>query len=54
VDDLNNNEKDGKVSNSVHYKKEGYELLGRRFARQSKALVAGRKPAANGKPKGME
>ncbi len=42
------------VSNAVHYTKKGYELLGRRFARQGKALVTGEKPAANGRPNGVE
>ncbi len=54
VDDLNNKEKNGKISNEVHYTKEGYELLGKRFARQGKALIAGQKPATNGRPKGVE
>ena len=54
VDDLNNKEKDGNISNDVHFTKEGYEVLGRRFARQGKALVTGQEPAANGKPTGAE
>ncbi|MFT5325081.1 MAG: hypothetical protein ACI8P0_002947 [Planctomycetaceae bacterium] len=49
-DDLNNKEKDGKKRDDLHYTKEGYELLGRRFARQAKALIEGKKPAANGRP----
>ena len=50
VDDLNNREKDGKVINAVHYTKEGYITLGRRFVRQGHALVTGKKPAEDGKP----
>ena len=49
-DDLNNKEKDGKKRDDLHYTKAGYELLGRRFARQGKALIDGKKPAANGRP----
>jgi hypothetical protein len=54
VDDLNNKEINGEIKSVVHYTKEGYELLGRRFARQGKALVIGQEPAANGKPTGGE
>jgi hypothetical protein len=51
VDDLNDREKDGKVSNAVHYNRpEGYVTLGRRFARQGHALVTGKEPAENGRP----
>ena len=49
-DDLNNKEKAGKKLDDLHYTKEGYELLGRRFARQAKALIEGKKPEANGRP----
>jgi len=49
-DDLNNKEKDGKKRDDLHYTKAGYELLGRRFARQGKALIDGKKPVANGRP----
>lgn len=49
-DDLNDKEKDGNKFNDLHYTKEGYELLGRRFVRQAKALIEGRKPAADGRP----
>ena len=52
VDDLNNREKDGKVINAVHYNRpEGYITLGRRFARQGHALVTGKEPAEDGRPK---
>ena len=49
-DDLNDKEKNGVKRNDLHYTKEGYELLGRRFARQAKALIEGKKPDANGRP----
>ena len=51
VDDLNDREKDGKVSNAVHYNRpEGYIILGQRFARQGYALIKGEKPAEDGRP----
>lgn len=49
-DDLNNKEKNGVKRDDLHYTKEGYELLGRRFARQAKLMIEGKKPAANGRP----
>lgn len=49
-DDLNDKEKDGKKRNDLHYTKEGYELLGRRFARQAKALISGTEPDEKGRP----
>ena len=49
-DDLNNKERNGVAFDDLHYTKEGYELLGRRYARQAKALIEGRKPAENGRP----
>jgi hypothetical protein len=51
VDDLNDREKDGKVSNAVHYNRpEGYIILGQRFARQGYALIKGEQPAEDGRP----
>lgn len=49
-DDLNNKEKNGKMTDDLHYTKEGYELLGRRYARQAKAMIDGKKPASDGRP----
>lgn len=49
-DDLNNKEVKGVMTNDLHYTREGYELLGRRYARQAKALIEGQKPAENGRP----
>lgn len=49
-DDLNNKEKDGMPRNDLHYTPQGYELLGRRYVRQAKALIEGKKPAENGRP----
>ena len=54
VDDLNNKEVKGKIQSVVHYTKEGYQILGQRFARQGYALVTGKEPAENGRPKGVE
>lgn len=49
-DDLNDKEVKGVMTNDLHYTKAGYELLGRRFVRQAKALIEGQKPAENGRP----
>ena len=51
VDDLNNKQINGEVKSVVHYTKEGYELLGRRFARQGYALITGKEPAEDGRPR---
>lgn len=49
-DDLNDKESKGVKRDDLHYTKEGYELLGRRYARQAKALVDGKSPADDGRP----
>lgn len=49
-DDLNNKEKNGVVANDLHYTQPGYDLLGRRYVRQAKALIDGQKPSDNGRP----
>ena len=49
-DDLNDNEKNDVKRNDLHYTKEGYELLGRRFARQAKDLISGGEGDAEGRP----
>lgn len=49
-DDLNDKGVGDNKRNDLHYTKEGYELLGRRFARQAKALIEGKDPAADGRP----
>ena len=49
-DDLNDKEVKGVMTNDLHYTKPGYELLGRRFVRQAKALIEGKTPAENGRP----
>ena len=49
-DDLNDKEKNGVKRNDLHYTQEGYELLGRRYVRQAKALLDGAKPASDGRP----
>ncbi len=49
-DDLNDKESNGVKRDDLHYTKEGYEMLGRRYARQAKALTEGKEPADNGRP----
>lgn len=49
-DDLNDQKKDGAMINGLHYTGVGYALLGRRYVRQAKAIINGKKPAANGRP----
>ena len=50
TDDLNDIEVDGNVQNDVHYSRQGYVILGQRFARQGYALIKGEKPAEDGRP----
>jgi len=49
-DDLNDKERNGAKFDDLHYTPQGYELLGRRYVRQARALIEGRKPADNGRP----
>ena len=49
-DDLNDKENKGVKRNDLHYTKAGYELLGRRYARQAKSLIEGKTPAESGRP----
>ena len=50
-DDLNNmTDKNGKARDDLHYTKNGYEMLGRRFARQAKLIIDGKNPSNNGRP----
>ncbi len=49
-DDLNDKEKNGVMRDDLHYTREGYELLGRRYARQAKALIERNQPAEDGRP----
>ena len=49
-DDLNDKEKNGVKRDDLHYTKEGYELLGRRYVRQAKTLIDGNEPAEDGRP----
>lgn len=50
-DDLNNKiGKNGNPHDDLHYTKEGYSLLGKRYARQAKLLIDGKKPSLNGRP----
>ncbi len=50
TDDTNNKKKNGKLSNDLHYTQDGYDLFGRRLARQAVLLIKGKKPAGNGQP----
>ena len=49
-DDPNDKEKQGKTFNDLHYTEEGYELLGRRYVRQARAMIDGKAPAKDGRP----
>ena len=39
TDDLNDTEKGGQKKNDLHYTKEGYKILGQRFAEKAIALI---------------
>jgi len=49
-DGLNDKIQNGVKRDDLHYTPEGYELLGRRYARQAQALIAGKKPDPAGQP----
>jgi hypothetical protein len=49
-DDLNDKERNGAKFDDLHYTPQGYELLGRRYVRQARTLIEGKKPADNGRP----
>jgi hypothetical protein len=49
-DDLNDKMANCVKRDDLHYTKQGYELLGRRYARQAKALITGSEPAKDGRP----
>lgn len=49
-DDLNDKTAGGVKRDDLHYTREGYELLGRRYVRQAKALIDGKQPAQDGRP----
>lgn len=49
-DDLNDKEANGVKRDDLHYTRDGYERLGRRYVRQAKALIEGKKPDASGRP----
>lgn len=50
TDDTNNKEKKGKMVDDLHYTKDGYDLFGRRLARQAVLMINGKKPDAKGRP----
>ncbi len=47
TDDLNDKEVNGETKNDLHYTKEGYEILGKRFAEKAIELIKNKKTAAN-------
>ena len=49
-DDLNDKGIGAVKRNDLHYTRGGYELLGRRYVRQAKALIEGHDPADDGRP----
>ncbi|NND97749.1 MAG: acetyl xylan esterase [Pirellulaceae bacterium] len=50
TDDCNDKVKKGKPVNDLHYTPDGYDLFGRRLARQAVHLIRGTDPADNGRP----
>jgi hypothetical protein len=50
TDDCNNKTKNGKAVDDLHYTPEGYDLFGRRLARQAVHLIQGEQPAQDGRP----
>jgi len=51
TDDLNDRFVDGQKVNDLHYTKEGYRILGERFAQKAISLIESKKIVANGSPK---
>lgn len=50
TDDCNNKTKNGKAVDDLHYTPEGYDLFGRRLARQAVRLINGQELAQDGRP----
>jgi hypothetical protein len=50
VDDLNDKEVEGIMQSVVHYTKEGFDILGQRFAQQGYSLVKRIELAKDGRP----
>lgn len=50
TDDTNDKERNGKAWNDLHYTKEGYDLFGRRLARQAVRLIQEKEPDPMGQP----
>ncbi|HBM78331.1 MAG TPA: hypothetical protein DD438_09475 [Verrucomicrobiales bacterium] len=50
TDDTNDKERNGKTWNDLHYTAKGYELFGRRLARQAVKLLKGETPDTTGRP----
>ena len=50
TDDTNDKERNGKKWNDLHYTTAGYELFGKRLARQAVKLIQGETPDPEGRP----
>ncbi len=50
TDDTNDKIKKGEPHNDLHYTKEGYDLFGRRLARQAVRMIEGKEPDPKGRP----
>jgi len=50
TDDTNNKVKNSKPNNDLHYTTDGYDLFGKRLARQAVLLINGEKPDGKGRP----
>jgi hypothetical protein len=50
TDDTNDKAKNGNTINDLHYTPEGYDLFGRRLARQAVLLINDQDPSKNGRP----
>lgn len=50
TDDCNDKTKQDRAVNDLHYTADGYDLFGRRLARQAVRLIKGEEPAADGRP----
>ena len=50
TDDTNDKERNGKKWNDLHYTTTGYELFGKRLARQAVKLIQGETPDPEGRP----
>ena len=51
TDDTNDKTKGGRKVDDLHYTQDGYDLFGRRLARQAVRMIEGREPAPDGRPR---